>query len=157
MKLRIILFGALILLAVLQCAYYYPKLPEAVACHYGGGSVADDWCSKESLIMSYLGILTVLTIFLGSLSFLHMPMGKDEWDAPKDPVNMGQGNPFFLVFGVMTLLWIIGLFQLILRANVLGRDRLEGSDLWFGIYLFGLAIWVVWILRKSPRGTWKRK
>ncbi len=157
MKLRLWIFSILILLAVLQCGYYYPQLPKTVACHYGGGSVADDWCSKESLIAIYLGVLLVLTFFLGSLSLLYVPRGKDEWNAPKDPVNMSQGNPFFLVLGAMTVFWIIGLFQLILRANVLGLTRLEGDNLWFGAYLFGLAIWIVWIIRKSPKGTWRRK
>lgn len=51
-----ILLG-IVLLAVIQSVYYYPKVPDIVASHFGPGGHPNGWMTKPIFFVTYLGML----------------------------------------------------------------------------------------------------
>ena len=46
-----VIYLGLLSLAILQAAWYYPRLPETVASHFSGSGIPDGWMSKQSFLL----------------------------------------------------------------------------------------------------------
>lgn len=46
-----LIYLGLLLLAILQAAWYYPQLPEMVASHFGVSGKPDGWMSRQSFLL----------------------------------------------------------------------------------------------------------
>jgi uncharacterized membrane protein len=151
----------LVLLAVLQAAFYYPQLPDTVASHFGADGEANGWSPKQTFFVVYffalalvVGIFLLLPVLYRRLpaSMINLP-NKDYWLAPgrkektllflRDQMNR---------FGVATLSLLIATIQLAIRANLRPEKRLS-STMWvlLGVYALYTGRWALTFYRKFQR------
>ncbi len=60
----------LVAVAAIQFAYFYPKLPDQIAVHFGAGGEADSWSSKGSFVIMYAAIEALFVLMALGLSFV---------------------------------------------------------------------------------------
>ena len=82
MFIMVVLIG----LAIAQAVYYYPKLPDTVASHFGPSGQADGWMSKGAFLGVMVGVMLavcpmLLAISVAMLSAAQRPKKK------QDPAN----------------------------------------------------------------------
>ncbi len=146
------LFVWLVLVAaVAQLAYFYPRLPEQVPTHFGPDNRADAWGDKQAFAITYAGVLGGLTaLFLGlALLLRRLPDGavnipnREYWLAPElRAQTMGRVARELLLMGGATLLFLTATFYLSIRVALAGTDRLP-SGFWAALagYLLFTAAW----------------
>lgn len=153
------LLVALAVLAVAQGAYYYPRLPEVMASHFGASGVPDGYESKGVFFAIVGGtLLLTLGLFAGLgllLRFLparlwNLP-NRDYWLAPS---RIGETRDYVLGqmewFGVATLVLLVLTLELVFEANLSETPRLDGRSIaWIlgGYVLFT----IVWLFRFVAR------
>lgn len=148
------MYLVLIGIAVLQTAYYMPRLPDPVASHFGGSGMADDWMSKDAFVGLFLGMFVVvaasllLSVFImGKVPdrWINLPH-KSYWLAPERRdqtfADLTRGMTWF---GVATMLFLMGLYHLAFEANLREPARLSGG-FWILFAVF-MAFTVVWWAR----------
>jgi len=156
-----ILFIALLLVAALQCWYYYPLLPDIVASHFDGAGTPNNWSSKNAFFLIY-GLILLLCIgifLLLPLCFEWLPErslnlpNKKYWLAPQRRVQtfafMKLG---LLVFGLASLLLGIAVMQEAMIANLQPESDL--SDRVWGYliaYFVFVAVWLAVFIRRFYR------
>jgi len=120
----------LVALNALQTAYYWPRLPEVVAQHFGAEGRPNGWASKESfvtfmwtLMLAVSGLFLVLSRLLRRLPFrwLNIPY-RDYWG--KTPARQEQARalvtePLEWIGAAVTALLTI-VVHLTFRANLRG-------------------------------------
>lgn len=157
--------AVMLLLAVVAAAqfrHYYPQLPETIAVHFGRSGQANGWCGRACFFILYGAIEGVVALggiasaFLRErmpTSFLNIP-NKDHWLSPE---RHEESLVFFwtqtLWIEVMTLAFLIGIAELVFRANLAaGPPSLPGQ---FPLILIVFAAGVVWqsvrIVRRFSR------
>ena len=139
-------FTILILLATFQIAYYYPKLPDTVANHFGPLGQADSFTSKESfsiislVLIGFLSITfagIILAIRLVPQNFINLPK-KDYWFTPeRSAKTKNYITNWMLIFASATLIFLMITFQLVIIANLNETNKLSMPFFWIslGIYL----------------------
>jgi uncharacterized membrane protein len=151
------LFFALVGLAFIQIAYYYPQMPDVVASHFDGLGAANDWSSRKG----FFGLYTVLLLLLVGV-FIYVPSWSEKrarfgmkiphreyWLAP---ARIEQTRQFFrlqmLVMGVLHLCLMIFVMQLAIQANFNQIPRLHPSIGWaLGLYFVILIAWLIHFYR----------
>lgn len=122
--------------AVAQLAYYYPRLPEQVPTHFGPDNRADAWGGKQAFAITYAGVLGGLAaLFLGLAVLLRrLPDGavnlpnREYWLAPeRRERTMGRVARELLLMGGASLLFVTATFHLSIRVALAGTDRLPTS------------------------------
>lgn len=159
LDLRILLI--LIILCVVQAAYYYPRLPSSVASHFNVSGQPDSWSSKDSFVLTNIATIAGISIIcLGiasllrriPISWINLP-NKDYWLAPerKDD-TLSTLSMQFGWLACATVALFIAMFQLTILAN-LSTDKTLGNTSWLfiGLYLAFTAIWIVRLLRRFAR------
>ncbi len=117
------IFYALVAIVVVQSIYYYPRLPETVATHFGGLGAANDWSGRNGFFGLYL-VLVVMLVGIFKLvprwSERRVRFGMkipnpEYWLAPE---RIEQTKQFFrrqmTVIGIAHLLLAIYTVQLVL-------------------------------------------
>jgi uncharacterized membrane protein len=163
--LRMILL--LLALAAIQFAYYYPKLPDTLAVHFGASLAADGWQSKQGFVVAYACVEVGMVVTLLAIGFVmgRVPVGmvnipnRDYWLAPerkKETLRYVMTQVGWIM--VATLGYLIAIAQVILVANVraAGRPPALPGDFWAVVVVFMAAIawFIVGIYRrfgKPPR------
>jgi len=125
---------------VLVCLYYYPKLPQKLATHFGAGGAANGWMDKGGFLVFYLGLCAfMVAIFLLMPRFvalfpdsmINLP-NKDYWLAPERRARtMGMMGENMAWLGVLILALFIGMGYLTFQADLMPqprRMRLQGGD-----------------------------
>ena len=141
-----ILIG-LFFISILQTLYFYPKLPDTVAHHFGATGQADAWGSKTSFLLTDIGITSFLVALFVGLSkvivkvpkdMINIP-NRDYWLAPERKEQTLRITASFILWtGILSLLYLRILFQQICQINLSeGPQKLQ--HFWPGLVLY-LAI-----------------
>ncbi len=147
-------FIALLLAAAVQIIIYYPRLPEDVASHFGHDGHPNGWSTKPGFF-----IVEGLTVVLMALVFLFLPKtlsrfsetvislpNKDYWLAPER-----RERTFLLLqdqmcwFGSATMAFLIGVFQIVIDANLNPPPVLPSSFMFLLIAYLAFTGW--WVIR----------
>lgn len=147
--LAILLVGAWIL----QVAYYYERLPAEVASGFSGGNPTG-YLSKNGFLLvyaaSFLGsyvFLTGIGRFLGRIpnSMINMP-NRDYWLAEeRRSETVARIRTWLSWYANLTLLFLLGLFQILIQANMRNPVGYFVSEFLFILlsYLAGNLLMVV--------------
>jgi uncharacterized membrane protein len=148
------LFFALVGLAFLQIAFYYPQMPEVVASHFDGLGEANDWSSRNGFFGLYAAMVLLLVgvfIYVPRRSEKRSSFGmklpnRDYWLAPE---RIQQTREFFhhqmVVMGVVHLILVIFTVQLAILANFDQSPRLHPSIGWaLGLYFAIIIAWLIY-------------
>lgn len=165
---KYLILSFIILLAVLQIAYYYPKLPDTVGIHYGGSGEADRLGSKEYLCMFEAGLIVFMVIFFAGINILlrYLPgklmnlPNKDYWLGPeRSAQTKNYICNWMLVFGGATFIFLLYTFQLVISANLNGTNKLSGYGFWIslGLYLAYTAISTILLIVKFAKTPVKKE
>ena len=161
MKLLQNIFTALVLTAIVQTIYYYPKIPDVVASHFDGLGDPNGWSSKLLFFGIYAAAI-LLTIFIfvivpglvakSSGKGLKIP-NKSYWLAPeRQHGTIKFYRTHFLYFGIANLLLAIFVIQLVILANFKEQPRLDRSIVWALIlYFIFVALWLIRFYTKFRR------
>jgi uncharacterized membrane protein len=141
-----------------QLAYYYPRLPEKVASHFGANGIADGWMPKNEFVMTtVVTFLFTLGILLGSALLisklpaetLNMP-NKEYWLAPErktETIAFMGGQ--MLWFSAATALLLVAIFQMTYQANRMPTPRLGGESwIYLVSYLAFTLFWTIGLVRR---------
>jgi len=152
------IFFALIALAIIQIAYYYPQMPEVVASHFDGLGAANDWSGRNGFFGLYgamLALLILVFIYAPKWSEQRARFGmkipnREYWLASE---RLEQTKQFFrrqmLVMGVVHLGLAIYSVQLVILANLQQSARLDPSIAWaLGLYFVILIGWLIYFFRR---------
>jgi uncharacterized membrane protein len=148
-----VIITGLLTAAALQSAYYYPRLPEVLASHFGGGGAPNGWSGKAgffvfywimiafSLLMS-LGIARLIpTIPPGSINIPN----KSYWlaDHRREETITFLAEQFRW-FGVGLLAFALVVVQLVIEANLSEQRALPGNKLWpiAGVFVAAMFFWL---------------
>jgi hypothetical protein len=137
----------------LQCAFYYLRLPERVASHFGPHGEVDGWSSKASFLATTggmgvgLGLLfMVLPAVVARLPpwMVNLP-NRDYWLAPE---RRDETNAFVAAYlpwmGALTLLLMAVVLHGTYVANLRSPPSLGSAALWaVGAFCVLAGAWLV--------------
>ncbi|MBD3366644.1 MAG: DUF1648 domain-containing protein [Candidatus Eisenbacteria bacterium] len=145
-----ILVWLLAVVAVAQAVYYYPKMPEVMATHFGTGGEANGWSGRTEFVIWY-GLAEALFLFLGfgiPTLIRRMPAGfvniphREVWLAPPHRErSIADLSVWMLWFSAATLGFLVVTAQFIYTSNLDG-----GGPSLSGAYITVLAAFVAVIL-----------
>jgi hypothetical protein len=131
-----------ILLALLQNAWYYPRLPEQVAIHFNASGKADSWASKSHATFLMLG----LQIFLPSFLLLTSQLSRS---LPIQWINLPHREYWLAPERREATLWILVVNHLTFVANV------SGENLNLMPFLVGLVTYMAIVFYLAGGLVWK--
>lgn len=147
-----------ILLALVQNAWYYPRLPEQVAIHFNAAGKADSWASKSHATLLMLGLQIFLPSFLlltSQLSrslpiqWINLPH-REYWLAPeRKEATFASMERFLWWIAMATSLWILVVNHLTFVANA------SGGNLRLLPFLVGLATYMAIVFCLAGGMVWK--
>ena len=152
MKTPITLLLVLLTLAAAQVVYYAPRLPEQLASHFGTHGEPNGWQSLTTFLQFYAAILGVMLVV-----FLVMPRGlhrlpdawfnlphKDVWlsDTHREQ-TLHDLQQRIAYGGVITLAFLMALFQLVFDLNLSSQPRLPAKPFW-ALMIAYLALLFAW-------------
>ncbi len=148
------LFVVLLAAALLQMAWYYPRLPERMASHFDAAGRANGFLPKPAFFILNAGVLALLSlvflltpILLARLPnrLINLP-NRDYWLAPeRRDWALAKVQALSVGFGDAMVLFLLLVFRDVMRANLLEMPRLT-MRIWF--YLVSLAVFaIVWTMR----------
>lgn len=150
-------FVLLIVIGVLQAAYYYPLLPERVASHFGASGRPDAWSSKLFFVNFYLiaiGVIAILFPVVGSGmskipdSLINLPH-KDYWLAPERRQETFEVLfRYFLWFGSATFLLLLDIFHQAFQVHLGKAGTLEHPIVSIVIYVVFSIVWSIGLIKK---------
>ena len=155
-----IIFIFVLILCLVQAAYYYPLLPERVASHFGASGRPDAWSGKESFIRIYLIAVAVIAALFSSIglllkktpdSLINLP-NKDYWLSPeRRQETIDALSRQFLWAGSATLLLLLDIFHQSFRVHLGKAETLEHPLESVVVYVVFNLFWTVALIRKFKR------
>jgi uncharacterized membrane protein len=154
----------IVLLHASQTIYYYPRLTEVVAQHFGGDGRANGWASRDAFfILSWVMLLGLSAIFMLMprtlrripVSMINLPH-KDYWLAPeRKDESLGFIEREMEWMGVLTIAFLVSVLHLAIRANLNPAHHLE--NVVFVTLLAGFLVatsgWIILLYRRFPDPT----
>lgn len=146
------IFVLLLIVSALQCAFYYPRLPETVASHFDRAGYPNDWSSK----VVFFGIVLAMTA-MNAFVFLGIPgwmprFSQRHWSLPNKsywlaPERIEETHLYLrtqmLWFGVANMILMIGITRLAIEANFSSQPTLSPTAGHLLLAYFGFtAIWL---------------
>jgi uncharacterized membrane protein len=143
----------------LMTAYYWPRLPQVLAQHFGAAGNPNGWAPKQDFFLFMWGIIALMAaiFFLMAalmrrlpFSFLNIPH-KDYWSAPeRRPLafNILEAQMNWMGAAVTLLLTLV--FQMVLATNASGMPRLNNVSFIAILAVFG-TFTTVWLIRLFTR------
>ena len=152
-------FGA----CLFQALYYRDLLPESVATHFDLSGQADGYSSRTGwfwfhvvLAGSFWIMFEVLGPFVRRLPdrWINLP-NRDYWLAPhRREQSLGFVDAELTRTGALTLLFVFGVGQLVIDANLEAEGKLNNG--WFltliGVYIVAMIHLCIRLFRRFPRG-----
>ena len=139
----------IVLLVVAQAICYYPRLPDPMASHFGGGGVPDGWSSRTAFFAVYVAALALIggTLFglAGLLTriperMINLP-NKEYWlSPPRRAESLGYVQRQIAWSAAGVLSFMVLTTQLVIRTNLAGEARLPVARI--VLLLVMLIIWV---------------
>lgn len=154
MKTPITLILILLAVAAGQAFYYAPQLPEQLASHFGAHGEPNGWQSLAEFLQFYATMLGImLAVFLVMpLGFHRLPNAwfnlphKEIWLSRENRKQTLQDLQRRMAYcGVITLAFLVSLFQLLFDLNLSNQPRLPERPFW-ALMLVYLAILFTWSL-----------
>jgi uncharacterized membrane protein len=161
-----VLLAILVGLAILQAVYYYPRLPDTVASHFGLWGNPDGWMSKQSFCMFGPIIVLIVTAPLGfggiglvsaAIWVSKAPSGgKSSDDLNADQRAQAEQKretqelladatgSFFLWFAFLTGAFLLAIMQLAFAANLRTPPILKHMIPMLIGYLVALGLVGIW-------------
>jgi uncharacterized membrane protein len=155
-----IIYVIVILLCILQAFYYYPRLPNRVASHFGASGLADSWSDKETFMKIYISIVVLIGILFSIISnvirklpdsMINLP-NKDYW------LSLGHRRNTidflarqFLWFGSATLLLILDVFHQSFNVNLGKAQTLSHPVASIAVYIGFSLLWSIILIAKFMR------
>ena len=148
-----IIFIIVILVSLSLPLFYYSRLPETVASHFNFNGTADAWMSKESFLLTELGITIFLSALFLSIAFflpkfpvtiINLP-NKEHWLSPE---RRGESlkifQRYFLWFGSLTIGFLTIMMQEVYLANLSDKVKISGNAwIYLTVFLSAIAIMTV--------------
>lgn len=155
---QLTVWSLLILGAVSDLVWHYPRLPERVASHFDAAGRADGWSSRSEYLTTWLWSLGLVALLIPALQWLmrvvparyiNMPR-RNYWLAPEREACTRQAmSQWIFLLGVVLWGTMAFLHHLTLRAN-LGPEPHLGS--WpfviLGANLLALTVLILAMLRR---------
>lgn len=162
-RLALIVLLILSVAGVAQHAWYWPRLPERVATHFGITGEADGWMNRTAAVGTLAGfqlVFPALLVLLGAVvwrlpnSVINMPY-KEYWLAPERRAESLEWMGRMLAWvAVCTSLFTAAIAHLSFVANRDGTKLDLGPfAAAMGLYLaavFGLTGWSLWRFGRPP-------
>jgi uncharacterized membrane protein len=153
-------FALLGITCVAHALWYYPRLPEQVAHHFGASGQPDAWGSKTQFLITYLvavGVMAATFLGLGLLmpkipNWVNNLPNKDYWLAPeRRKQTLDDFLAPYLWLGSLTMIVLLDIFHQSFQVHVGNATKL--SHVWFtmGAYLILTAVWCVAVFRRFRR------
>lgn len=155
-------FAALALLAIGQCVFSFPHLPDVVASHFGPSGAPNGWMSKQAFFAIYVvmialaGLVEIFparAIAKSSPARINLPH-KEYWLAPeRRSETMAYFEKFFAWYGCAFLLILVLIMGLAINANLNPPPRLPTGPtlaIIVGFVLFNIA-GIVRIIRRFSK------
>jgi serine/threonine-protein kinase len=156
------LFAALYVAFVAVVTASQTYLPARLATHFDGGGRANGWATREqwcalvqllgtALPLGAVGLFWIVRFF--PVWTFNIPR-RDHWlGTGERPATFAWLLRHGWWLGCLELLFFIGIEWLILRANAISPPQLVSGPLLVvaGLFLAGLALWVVQMLRRFGR------
>jgi uncharacterized membrane protein len=149
---------ALLMFAAIQTIYYYNKLPDKVASHFGGGGLPDRWTSRPSFFLTYwICLALVLAISLGVPALIiklpkrliNIPRREYWLSEEKYPEAIRLLRIYFHWLGVILMSFQVAVFQIVFQANLSPTHELSG---WLIAVLIGFVLaLLVWGIKFTTR------
>jgi len=141
---------ALLAVAALQIAYYYPRLPALVASHFDVSGMPNRYEPKATFLVLYVGVLVGLAVVYVVIprlmlalpvEYINLP-NKAYWLAPeRREATVAFFMDRFTIFGAVTLALIVLVFQLGFTANLSTQTFPSAMGLWllgaYGVFAVG--------------------
>ena len=147
------IIGALVAATLAHAGVWWFRLPPRVATHFDASGNPDGWMTRDSALVTYIGIVALLAIvFVGigplirrfPADMVNVP-DKEYWLAPerREETYRKIGDAMALL-GLLALALVIGIHELSFRANLLPQPHL-GNTAWIAMFVFlvGELVWVV--------------
>jgi hypothetical protein len=150
--LAITVFLLLCVVCVAQAFFYYPRLPERVAHHFGASGQPDAWGSKEHFLTVYLVVVGLMVVmFLGFAlalrkipgSLMNLP-NKQYWLAPeRRRETLDYIGSQFLWLGSLTMLLLLDVFHQSFMVHLGKAPGLGHFWITIGVYLVLTVVWCI--------------
>lgn len=159
-RLSLTVFLALCALCVAQAVYYYPRLPETVASHFGLNGQPDAWSSKTFFVAFYLVMTGICVgLFVGvTLAMPKIPVwainlpNKDYWlSEDRKQSTFDFLFHYFLWFASATLVFLLHTFHQAFQVHLGKADGLTHPLLSVGIFIGFSVVWSLGLLVKFGR------
>ncbi len=161
-KLPLYFFVFLLGIAFAQAIYYYPMMPDPMASHFAGSGEADNFATKTGFFLLHAGIMlfTVGIFLLMPWMFqkfrvkrMNLP-NREYWLTPERIALVYRYfRESFAWFGVVQLIFLIGVIQLVFEANLNPPPILNNQIfliLIIGYFVF-VIIWLIAFYRKFKK------
>ena len=160
LNISLIVFILLLLLCLGHAAYYYPRLPDRVASHFGASGQPDAWSGKESFMKIYLMVVVILAVLFPGIglilrripaSLINLP-NKDYLLSPeRRQETIDVLSRQFLWFGSATLLLLLDIFHQSFRVHLGKAQALEHPWISIVTYMVFTTFWSVALIVKFMR------
>jgi uncharacterized membrane protein len=149
-------------MAVVHLCYYYPKLPDKVASHFGTSDLPDSWMSKNTLMFLFLGLYVFISGLMFSIpytinkipiSLVNFP-NKRYWLAPERYHKVKpEFGKWFNIFAIALLIFFIFTTHLVIKANLSAPVVFDGRSMIVGLVLFTVfvLIWLIGFYRRFSK------
>ena len=149
----------LIAVGIAQVVYFMDVLPEPVATHFDHAGRPDGWSSIGTVLALNVAMPMVIAALFWFVPHLlrrlpddriNLPR-KEYWLAPeRRAATLDWMVRHVLWFGAATLAFLIAVFGLVLRANLVNPPRLSVTAFWIllGGYLALMVAWCTSLIRR---------
>ena len=156
-RLPLIVMVVLIHLSIIQAAYYYPRLPDTVASHFGPSGQADGWMNKGAFFGFMMGTTFMLStmflatsiapVWISARRFKQKQGSANEADESAVPAQTSTAKQQLVELfarlmswtGVATIGFLLILFQMVYQANLSPKPAIPYFWVVLPIYLMLLA------------------
>jgi len=153
-RLPVLFFAFMLVLAVLQWVQVYPQLPDRVACHFAADGTPNGWQSKQDFFLipcivvagcTLVSFLLPLILALLPPELINLP-NKYYWLAPERRVETSRFMTAHMAwFGCGLLFVLLYAISQAINANLpnrgqfnsLGMEYVIGGFMLYGVLVFG--------------------
>ena len=145
--------------AAAHVGWYYSVLPDRMASHFGPGGAADWWMSRPAFAATYVGFIAGMALlYIGlvwglprfPVSMINLPR-RGHWLAPerREQTLKDLGRQL-TGMGCATVLLLIVVFHLCIRANLDNTFRLDPT-----VFVIPVSLFVVALVLCLGRLVWR--
>lgn len=149
----------LLVVAIAQSIWYWPRLPEVVPSHFDGLGRPNGWMSRQALIALYLGMLVGTSLLLSGITSIvsRSPTSmvnlnhKEYWLAPERAAETWAYLDRQLGWmAVATSALLVAVFELTFRASIAPDHRMSAAAMGtvLGVYLTWTAVWTIRLIAR---------